>query len=61
MHVLITGGFGYIGSVLATHLIARGNKVRVLDELWFGGKMIVPPRSTPHDLRGPSDAIVKIN
>jgi len=31
--ILITGGAGFIGSFLADHLVARGNPVRVLDNL----------------------------
>jgi dTDP-L-rhamnose 4-epimerase len=33
MHVLITGGAGFIGSHLADALIARGDRVRALDSL----------------------------
>ncbi|MFN8556273.1 MAG: NAD(P)-dependent oxidoreductase [Dehalococcoidia bacterium] len=36
MHVLVTGGAGYIGSVLAPKLLARGHTVRVLDRLFWG-------------------------
>jgi dTDP-L-rhamnose 4-epimerase len=32
-HVLITGGAGFIGSHLADHLLARGDRVRALDDL----------------------------
>lgn len=39
--VLITGGAGYIGSFLTGYLLNRGYKVRVLDELWFGGESIM--------------------
>ena len=31
MHILITGGAGFIGSHLADDLIARGHRVRALD------------------------------
>src|SRR5690349_12915174 len=31
--ILITGGAGFIGSFLADHLVARGDAVRVLDNL----------------------------
>ena len=34
--VLITGGAGYIGSVLTAHLLGAGHNVRVLDCLLFG-------------------------
>jgi nucleoside-diphosphate-sugar epimerase len=34
--VLVTGGAGYIGSVLAERLLARGYQVRILDRLYWG-------------------------
>jgi nucleoside-diphosphate-sugar epimerase len=39
--VLVTGGAGYIGSVLVKLLLERGYFVRVLDNLSFGGEAIV--------------------
>lgn len=36
MHVLVTGGAGYIGSFIVTKLLERGHRVRVLDSLIFG-------------------------
>ena len=36
MHVLITGGAGFIGSHLTRHLLARGDTVAVLDNLSTG-------------------------
>ncbi len=40
-HVLITGGAGYIGSLLAGELLRNGYRVTVLDKLLFGGDSLV--------------------
>jgi nucleoside-diphosphate-sugar epimerase len=36
MNVLVTGGGGYIGSVLVRRLVREGYGVRVLDRFFFG-------------------------
>jgi UDP-glucose 4-epimerase len=41
--VLVTGGAGYIGSVVTSQLLAKGHKVVVLDNLSHGSKRAVPP------------------
>jgi nucleoside-diphosphate-sugar epimerase len=41
LKVLITGGAGYIGSVLAQTLLAGGHQVRVLDNLMYGGDALL--------------------
>jgi len=38
--VLITGGAGYLGSVLAGHLLEKGYQVSVLDSLMYGQKSL---------------------
>lgn len=45
--VLITGGAGYIGSVLVRLLLERGYNVRVLDNLSFGGEPILDLLNRP--------------
>ncbi len=42
MRVLVTGGAGYIGSVVAAQLIAAGHEVTVLDDLSTGYADAVP-------------------
>jgi len=41
-HVLITGGAGYIGSLLTSELLRTGYRVTVVDSLLFGGESLVP-------------------
>ena len=43
MAILVTGGAGYIGSVTAELLRARGERVVVLDDLFRGHRSAVPP------------------
>jgi UDP-glucose 4-epimerase len=43
MRVLVTGGAGYIGSVVAERLVARGDRVVVFDNLARGHADAVPP------------------
>ncbi len=42
MHVLVTGGAGYVGSVCAAHLLRAGHDVTVLDNLSQGHRQAVP-------------------
>jgi UDP-glucose 4-epimerase len=44
--VLVTGGAGYIGSVVADQLLARGHAVVVLDDLSTGHRQAVPAGAT---------------
>jgi len=45
MHVLVTGGAGYIGSVIAARLLARGHAVTIYDDLSRGHRAAVPARA----------------
>jgi nucleoside-diphosphate-sugar epimerase len=36
LHILVTGGCGYKGTVLIPKLLARGYRVTLVDTLWFG-------------------------
>lgn len=46
-HAVITGGAGYIGSLLTSELLRTGWRVTVLDSLLFGGESLVPFLSHP--------------
>ncbi len=39
--ILVTGGAGYIGSVLTRQLLEKGYSVRVIDNLMYGGEPII--------------------
>jgi UDP-glucose 4-epimerase len=42
MRLLVTGGAGYIGSIVAQQLVARGDDVTVFDSLYRGHQAAVP-------------------
>jgi UDP-glucose 4-epimerase len=42
MKLLVTGGAGYVGSIVARHLLDRGHEVVVLDNLTRGHRAAVP-------------------
>lgn len=46
--VAVTGGAGYIGSVLVRRLLADGYRVRVIDNLMWGGHALVELTGHPH-------------
>lgn len=46
-HVVVTGGAGYIGSLLTAHLLRLGYRVTVLDNLLFGGESLLTFFSHP--------------
>lgn len=60
MRLLVTGGAGYIGGVVAAQLIAAGHEVTVLDDLSTGHADAVPPGATfvEGDLRGSSAEVL---
>ena len=45
MRVLVTGGAGYIGSVIVEELIREGDQVTVLDNLYQGHRAAVHPQA----------------
>ena len=46
--ILVTGGAGYIGSVLCKLLLAKGHQVTVVDNLMYGGEPIVELLNDPN-------------
>lgn len=46
MKILVTGGCGYVGTVLVESLLANGNDVEVVDNMWFGNHLEPHPRLT---------------
>ncbi|MDO9171879.1 MAG: UDP-glucose 4-epimerase GalE [bacterium] len=49
MRVLVTGGAGYIGSVTARVLLARGHEVEILDDFSTGHREALPPGVPLHE------------
>src|SRR5581483_9472763 len=49
MRWLVTGGAGYIGSVVAAQLLAAGHDVVVADNLTTGHRAAVPSGATFHE------------
>ncbi len=54
-HVLITGGAGYIGSLLTGVLLEKGWTVTVVDKLLFGGESLLAYRDHPRFRFTPGD------
>lgn len=40
--ILITGGAGYIGTILTSYLLRQNYQLRVIDNLFYGGEGILP-------------------
>src|ERR671916_1837426 len=64
MKLLVTGGAGYIGSVVAKQLLDRGHEVAVLDDLSRGHRAAVPEGArlldvSLNDAQGTSDALAE--
>jgi nucleoside-diphosphate-sugar epimerase len=47
-HILVTGGFGYVGSRLVPHLLGLGHRVRVLDLMLYGESGLEACRRDPN-------------
>jgi nucleoside-diphosphate-sugar epimerase len=47
-HVVITGGAGYIGSMLTGELLRLGMKVTIIDDLIFGGESLMAYLAHPN-------------
>jgi UDP-glucose 4-epimerase len=50
MKVLLTGGAGFIGSHVADHLLSRGHKVAIVDDLSTGNRENVPSRARLYEM-----------
>ena len=48
MKYVVTGGAGFIGSMLIPMLLNAGHRVLVLDNLMFGGQSLLPYFIHPH-------------
>ena len=47
-HVVVTGGAGYIGSLLTGELLRLGYRVTAIDSLLYGGEALVPFLAHPN-------------
>jgi UDP-glucose 4-epimerase len=62
MKVVVTGGAGYVGSMVTARLLSAGMSVTVIDKLVYGGEALLPFLTGPDcrliqgDVRGFLDA-----
>lgn len=66
MHILVTGGAGYIGSHTVLLLLDRGHKVTIIDSLITGSKELIPKKAKFYkcdisDKKKITDIIIKNN
>jgi nucleoside-diphosphate-sugar epimerase len=47
-HIVVTGGAGYVGSLLTAQLLQQGHRVTVIDNLLFGGESLLTFLSHPN-------------
>jgi nucleoside-diphosphate-sugar epimerase len=65
--VLVTGGAGYVGSVLVEKLLNRDYSVTVLDKMWFSKMGLEPVKNHPNlkiiegDLRALDDVVAVLH
>ncbi len=57
MNILISGGAGYIGSILSEELVRRGYKVTILDTFFFGEESIKSIRDQVKIVKGDIRAV----
>ena len=44
-NILITGGAGYVGTMLAYRLVSENKKVIIYDTFWYGDEAVASPFS----------------
>jgi UDP-glucose 4-epimerase len=60
MRAIVTGGAGFIGSHVADALIARGDEVHVVDNLWSGRRENIAAEAALHELDVRDEALVEL-